>query len=192
MIYRIADIVNSRPLTYVPSDDTVQPLTPNHFLRLGPCNINSTLEMHPRLPRTETGVGLTRLWQRINKILDIYWEHFQHEYLAGFRERHTVTWRKSKGSRPSIPSPGDVVLVSEPHTPRSEWKIGIIDQVDKRQALANVIICKCGKTLDDPVTKTTVFRSIQQLYPLELINDHPLPLHVPYPRLPRRHTSPTT
>ncbi len=89
VLYRIADIVNGRPLTYVPSDDTVQPLTPNHFLRLGSCNINSTLEMHPRPPRTEMGASLTQLWHRINKILDIYWERFQHEYLAGLRERHS-------------------------------------------------------------------------------------------------------
>lgn len=34
-IYSMADTINSRPLTYVSSDEIISSLTPNHFLRLG-------------------------------------------------------------------------------------------------------------------------------------------------------------
>ena len=40
VLYQVADTINSRPITYVPSDEVVQALTPNHFLRLGGSNVN--------------------------------------------------------------------------------------------------------------------------------------------------------
>ncbi len=71
VLYRVMDIVNDHPLTYVPSDEIICPLTPDHFLRHGPANINVTLEMHPRPPRTETGKTLADQWRRLNHLLDI-------------------------------------------------------------------------------------------------------------------------
>ncbi len=184
VLFRVMDIVNDRPLTYVPSEEIIRPLTPNHFLRLGPANVNMTLEMHPRPPRTETGKLLADQWRKLNHMLDVYWERFRHEYLTSLRERHSVELKKTKGSLPIIPSPGDVVLVADPHAPRNEWVLGVIHQVDRRQAVAHVTTIKPGTLFDQSVQKTTLLRSITQLCPLELLQKQPLPRQVPYHHYP--------
>jgi len=46
VLHRVANIVNNRPLTYVPSDELFKPLTPNYFLKLGNCNVETSLEIN--------------------------------------------------------------------------------------------------------------------------------------------------
>ncbi len=175
VLYRIMDIVNDRPLTYIPSDELVKPLTPNQFLRLGPANVNTSFEINPKPPRTATGTEVITMWRQVERIMNNYWEMFRHQYLTSLRERHLVENKSKKGEKAYIPSVGDVVIVEEPNTPRGAWRMGVITQVDVRQALALV------KT-----QKGTLYRSIRQLYPLELKNTTPVPKAVPYPRLPRK------
>lgn len=42
---QIAKIINSRPLTLILSDKTVQVLTTNHFLCLGGSNVNTVVQV---------------------------------------------------------------------------------------------------------------------------------------------------
>ncbi len=65
----------------------------------------------------------------------------------------------------------DVVLIEELNAPRGFWQMGVISKVDKHQALALV------KCIDG-----TVYRSIRQLYPLEVVNETTVAQMVPYPR----------
>ena len=44
ILYQVMEIVNSRPLTYIPEEEVVELIMPNHFLRLGGEYVNTFLE----------------------------------------------------------------------------------------------------------------------------------------------------
>ncbi len=146
-MYCIMDIVNDRPLTYIPSTEIVKPLTPNHFLRLGPANVNTSLEVNPKPPRTVTGKDVTVMWTHMEGLLERYWSSFRHNYLTSLRERHRVENKQQKGAHAFLPTKGDVVLIEEPNAPRGSWRMGVISKVDKRQALA-LVKCIDGMSID--------------------------------------------
>ncbi|XP_065212895.1 uncharacterized protein LOC135840339 isoform X2 [Planococcus citri] len=152
-----SDIVNSRPLTYV-SDEPIQILTPNHFLKLGPTNINTDLgEPISKPPVSDTGAQLKQNWRYVSQVLDAYWESFKHDYLVSLLEKHRRTHPRKRGTSRFTPSVGDIVLIEEPHAPRADWTIGTITKLDRRQALAYV-----------RNNNKIIMRSIRQLYPLEV------------------------
>ncbi len=70
-LYRIMDIVNSRPLTYVSFDEMLMPLTPNHFLRLRN-DISSDLHMTVHCTDS-TAVHLVRECHCITGIVENFW-----------------------------------------------------------------------------------------------------------------------
>ena len=173
VIYRVMDIVNGRPLNYMFSDEILQALTPNHFLKLGPTNINLDIFPVEKPPVSATGADLLRDWHHICRVLDAYWDAFRSLYLTSLRERHVSKHPKKRGTPPFTPSVGDVVLVQEVSQPRGSWKIGVIKELDKRQALATV--------LSD---KKKIIRSIRQLYPLEVNCERSVPLSATNPPSP--------
>lgn len=68
VIAKVADVVNSRPLTYVSSEEVVKPLTPNDFLKLGPTNVNVELFPTPHPRMSDTGAQLLKNYHRINSL----------------------------------------------------------------------------------------------------------------------------
>jgi len=122
-LYSIADTVNSRPLTYVASDEILTPLTPNHFIRLRTNSANSGFSV--RNTRSDyTGRRVRELWERVNGVVENFWCVFHTSYLTSLRERHTISHRAVRGSLPLVPKVNDVVLVREHGVPRSQWKMG--------------------------------------------------------------------
>lgn len=162
-LYKIADIVNSRPLTYI-SDEVVEPLTPNHFVKLGPTNVNTSLALFVKPPLTNTGAHLIDKWATLIRILEGYWDAFKNLYLASLRERHTTHHPEKKGTSKFLPHIGDVVLIKDPGLPRAYWKMGRIEKLDHRQAVAHV-----------RQNKHLLLRSIRHLYPLEVADARPRP-----------------
>ena len=60
----IMDTINSRPLTYVSSDEVISVLTPNHFLRFRSCKSGKTMEIST--PRTDASAKkVIRLWEQV-------------------------------------------------------------------------------------------------------------------------------
>lgn len=163
VLYKIADILNGRPLTYVSADEVVEPLTPNHFVKLGPTNINVSLEPYAKPPLSTTGSNLMRKWNVLTRILDGYWDAFKNLYLLSLRERHMTHHKEKKGTAKFQPRVGDVVLIQENSMPRAYWKLGTIEKLDVRQAVAYV-----------RHKKDLLIRSIRHLYPLEVQRDKPV------------------
>ncbi len=163
VLHKVADIVNSRPLTYFSTEEVVEPLTPNHFLRFG-ANINVDLALNAHIPITKKGQESVTKWHLLSRMLDAYWEAFHHLYLKSLTERHVSHHPTKRSSVPFVPKMGDIVLFQETSPPRAEWPMGRILQLDRRAAIAYI---RWGLT--------TCIRPITRLNPLEIASDGPNP-----------------
>ena len=121
----ISGVINRRPLTR--ASDSLEEMTilsPAHFLY--PYNyISSSTTFLPPIP--DRGDFLRSTWRILRSTLDNFWDTFQKSYLCLLAQRQK--WKKS-----STPlRVGDVVLVSEPITPRERWKLGLITEIISKE-----------------------------------------------------------
>ena len=83
-----------------------------------------------------------------------YWKRWRSEYLLSLRERAEI---KNSGTRVSV---GEVVLI-EDITPRSTWKLGVIEKVFP--GCDNLV-----RSVNVRTNNGVICRPITRLYPLEL------------------------
>ena len=163
-IVEIEAIINSRPLSYVSSDDTEEALTPSHLL-VGrrilslPDNLN-----YLELDDFEiSDVSVQRRARYLNSVLNHFWKRWSKEYLLELRESHR---HQHKGkSCPSI-SVGDIVIVYDQDHPRGFWKVAKVEKMlsgkdSHVRGAALRVASRSGHS-------TTLQRPLQMLYPLEL------------------------
>lgn len=160
-LVQIENTINSRPLTYVSSEEILSPLTPNHFLKPGDVNVSTPMEISAE-SLSSNRANLISAWEKTKGVVEAFWEAFRSNYLLSLRERHCAIHHPPKGSLPFVPQKGDIVLIKEPSKTRINWKFGVVERTDKRKALAHV-----------RSNKKVLLRSINHLYPLELPS--PLP-----------------
>lgn len=112
-LIEIENIVNSRPLTYVPVDDEAAPaLTPNCFL------LGSTNGSKPMVLYDDSSAGLRNTWKTSQMLANVFWRKWLAEYLP------EIT-RRSKWFAPVRPiKVGDIVIVVDPRFPRNCWPKG--------------------------------------------------------------------
>ena len=114
----VESLVNSRPLTEVSSEvDDLEALTPNHFI-LGRAN--------PNLPPdtfVDKEISSRKRWRQAQVITTHIWRRWLREYLPTLMARKK--WCKDVTSL----KVGDLVLVTDPSTPRGSWPLGRIVQV---------------------------------------------------------------
>ncbi|CAA9994195.1 unnamed protein product, partial [Nesidiocoris tenuis] len=119
LLAQIEAILNSRPLCEL-SNDPAAPaaLTPAHFLTFG-----STLEALPA-PDVST-VPSNRLshYERVNWIVQHYWQRWSQEYLHGLQQR-----RKWTEQTPPLEKGALVVLMQERTRPLS-WPIAVVEEL---------------------------------------------------------------
>ena len=161
----VEGIINSRPLSYVSSDDLEEPLTPAHLL-IGRRILN--------LPDTAASTGdtgddnfevssqeLNTRVHNLNSALSQFWNRWREEYLLQLRERYSS---KNNSGLPRTPIQGEVVLVHDENHPRTMWRLGRVSEVitssDGHVRGASVEV-KTSKKLN------TIRRPISHLYPLE-------------------------
>lgn len=128
-------IVNSRPLTYIPLDNTEQEaLSPNQFLLYGTQGINQP--GRDMLVDTTTLRDSRKLAQHL---VDTLWKRWVHEYLP------TLT-RRTKWFRPVRPiKPGDLVIVVEKGR-RNGWLRGrVVEVVKERDGQVRKAMVKTSK-----------------------------------------------
>lgn len=118
LVIEVENIVNSRPLTYLPLDSVEsEALTPNHFL-FG----TSSGAKQACVNVSESQKNLRDTLSGIQRQLDKFWERFLIEYLPVIR-------RQPKWFTESKPlQVGDLVLVVDGGK-RSEWVRGKVVQV---------------------------------------------------------------
>ena len=94
LVIEVKAVLNSRPLTYVSSEDVEEPLTPSHLLvgyqilTLPDLSISDDPDYSPE--------GLTRRMSHLSRTLQHFWNCWKKEYLLELREFHRT--REDKGS----------------------------------------------------------------------------------------------
>ena len=117
-------ILNSRPLSYVSSEDIEEPLTPSHLL-VG----YRVLSLPDPMMSTTSGnledTATRRDSTRRMKTVDDFWKRWRTEYLLGLREAHRHLQTPRGGM--SDAAVGDIVIVHDEKSPRGVWKLGRIE-----------------------------------------------------------------
>ncbi|XP_064629340.1 uncharacterized protein LOC135488626 [Lineus longissimus] len=133
----VESIINSRPIT-VASDNPneSEALTPNHLL---------ILQTDPELPPGEfvkKDLYVRQRWRQIQHLTEVFWRRWRQEYVLLLQERQK--WLQPRRNM----SVNDIVLITD-NTPRNQWPMGRIIQVDEDdKGLVRVVHVK---------TKTSVF-----------------------------------
>lgn len=166
-VIEVEAIVNSRPLTYVSTEDVEEPVTPSHLIagrRLmslpdGPYNRDiddDAIIEH---------ATLTKRMIHLSKVLDHFWRRWTKEYLLELREVHRLASNRSKSATPRI-SVGDIVLVQDTDRPRGFWRLARVEKLisgtDGQVRGASVRLHSSGRQ------HTHLQRAVQCLYPLEV------------------------
>ncbi|XP_075150659.1 uncharacterized protein LOC142224757 [Haematobia irritans] len=113
MFIEIENVVNSRPLVYVPLDeDSSEALTSNHFL------LGSSSGMKPLISCDDAGITLKQNWRISQQYANIFWRKWVLEYLP------TLTCRTKWHEKQKPLQQGDLVIVVDPSLPRNVWVRG--------------------------------------------------------------------
>ena len=163
VLVEVERTLNSRPLTYVSSDDPEEPLTPSHLMygRRILSLPEVTGNRQASLDHTVSSEDLPRRRKYLGLLLEHFWRRWNRESVKELRNLH----RQKSRPRSSISvSEGDVVTVFEDNLPRSQWKLGRVEQLihgadDQSRAAVVKVIGKSGR----PVTMK---RPVQKLFPL--------------------------
>ena len=166
ILVEVEAVLNSRPLTYVSTEDYEEPLTPFHLLtgyRLINLPDFSNSEEDPDYIGTTDPVTLTRRMKHLNTILNHFWRCWKREYILELRETHRFASRAGTASRPV--HIGDIVMVFDKDHPRAFWKMGRIESLksgDDGLVRGAWVCVRSGNT------STILNRPIQHLFPLEV------------------------
>ena len=164
-------IVNSRPLSYLSTEDIEEPLTPSHLLigrrvlNLPDGNLHCGLIEGNDMEFTHE--SLNRRMDHLNKTLNHFWKRWKNEYLLQLRECHR--YGPKTDVKGNTLSEGDVVLIHSDSKLRGFWKLGRVQRLVKgddghvRGAILKVP-SRTGQT-------TILRRPLKCLYPLE-VNSH--------------------
>ena len=158
--------LNSRPISYLSSEDFEEPLTPSHLLIgrrvITLPDVVVTREEDPDFKDTDTRVDLNRRMRYLSLVMVTFWKRWRSEYLTALRERHA--YDPGLGKPPSKVAVGDVVLIYDPDRPRTIWRMGkvetLLEGADGAARGASLRVMSGSKS-------AVLRRPIQHLYPLE-------------------------
>ena len=129
VLVEVEGTVNSRPLTYVSSDDDPEePLTPRHLMYGR--RILSLPEVignrQASIVHTVSSEDLPRRREYLGLLLEHFWRRWSRDYVTELRNMH----RQKSRPRSSIAvSEGNVVTVFEDNLHRSQWTLGRVEQL---------------------------------------------------------------
>ncbi|XP_059053907.1 uncharacterized protein LOC131848156 [Achroia grisella] len=110
---QIEACLNSRPLSRIDSEqDTINVLTPGHFLIGGPLLAPTDYNFE------RSNISNLRRWQLVQRLTQDFWRRWSQEYLTRFLHRYRWSHQKPE------PDVGDVVLVKEDDLPPCRWLLG--------------------------------------------------------------------
>ncbi|XP_037040000.1 uncharacterized protein LOC119077000 [Bradysia coprophila] len=169
-LWEVVNIVNSRPLTYVPIDNRDdEVLTPNHFI-LGSSNGHLAPGEFPFEEKS-----LSKAWRRSQELTNMFWRRWIKEYLP------TLTCRTKWFPKAKPIEPGDVVILVDEKNARNSYPRGVVLHTlpDKhgqvRQAtvrVAEVIPDTFGRTtIDAPVRYSIKTRPVAKLAVLDVLSE---------------------
>lgn len=119
VLTQIEACLNSRPLSPLSPDcSDFQPLTPAHFL------IGQSLMTLPDHNYTEAKEGRLSKFQKLQKIVQHFWQRWSKEYISEMQVRSK--WKKNF---PNLIQPGVIVLIKEDNLPPLKWQLGVVELV---------------------------------------------------------------
>ena len=166
-LVEVEAIVNSRPLTYISSDDVEEPLTPSHLL-VGRRLLSLPDDLCYIVDKddeefTVTEDTLRKRAKNLNNVLNHFWTRWAKEYL---QELHNAHRYPSKRPQSSTVREGDVVVVQDPDLPRGFWKVArVTGLIIGRDGLHRGAVLRVAARGEQA---TTLRRPLQLLYPLEI------------------------
>ena len=138
----VEKILNDRPLTRMGSDPRDEtPLTPNHLLLLRRNCSESQMDHDDN--------SIQRRWKTVQRIANVFFERFVSEYIPTLQSRSK--WTSAKDNLVV----NDVVLVMDDDSPRGQWPLGLVVNVEKsNDGLVRAAEVRAkGKIKRRPVTK---------------------------------------
>ena len=165
VVAEVEMILNSRPLSYISSEDTEEPLTPSHLL-LGRrvMNLPDVSVADDYDPESLTTQGeLTRRMKQFNGVLQGFWKRWKCEYLLELREAHRHYQLSHNVTEPI--AVGDVVIVHDDQ-PRGQWRLAIVQRL--LRGIDGEVRSASVKTQSKKGRSQILKRPIQKLYPLEV------------------------
>ena len=164
--------LNSRPLSFVSSEDVEEPLTPSHLLcghRIQSLPDHSSSEEETPYEVSISHRDLTKRMKYLGKILSDFWKRWRSEYLIELREAHRHPNLQGGVKMPI--NTGDIVVVHDENLPRGLWKLGRVGELivgaDGNIRSAEVQVSSRG------IRPATLRRPIRRLYPLEFSAKRP-------------------
>ncbi|XP_068723639.1 uncharacterized protein [Montipora capricornis] len=165
ILVEVEGTLNSRPVTFVSSDDVEEPLTPFHLIYgRGILSLpDVTRNREASLSQAVSSDDMPRRRKYLQLLLEHFWKSWSREYVTELRNLHRQKSRPEKSISISV---GDVVTLFEDNLPRSQWRLGRVEQLipssdDNCRAAVVRVITKTGRP-------GTVKRPIQKLFPLEV------------------------
>ncbi|XP_075157823.1 uncharacterized protein LOC142231089 [Haematobia irritans] len=140
----VENILNSRPLTYVPLDSwESEALTPNHLL------IGSSSGIRERVNVDRNGSALSKMFRTSSAIADTFWKRWVREVLPCLTRR--TKWH---GEVESTINVNDIVIIVDERTKRNTWTKGVV--IDVHRGKDGVVRSAVVKTENGIVTRPTV------------------------------------
>uniref|UniRef100_A0A1I7VVR1 DUF5641 domain-containing protein n=1 Tax=Loa loa TaxID=7209 RepID=A0A1I7VVR1_LOALO len=133
LIVEIEGVLNAWPLIYANSDDCYI-IRPIDFIHPSVSLIIPTVDDEQdefKPGNFDTRERIIKYWLGTFKVLDIFWETWERDYLTSFRERNQKEHVNSKGAEDHKLREDEIVLVDEPETPRGLWKSARIKELRK-------------------------------------------------------------
>ena len=187
VLAEVEAVLNSRPISYVSSDDLEEPLTPSHLLtghRLLSLPDHPAEEEDPDFEITPSTI--TRRMRHLSTVKTKLWDRWRDEYLHELREHHRQL-RTTKGVHRPVQE-GEVVVIYEDTLPRGMWRLGKVEKLisgnDGNVRAAQLKVhSKEGRT-------RLVNRPIQHLHPIEVREEEAVPPDSSEKELTPRPTGP--
>ncbi|XP_044166607.1 uncharacterized protein LOC122950686 [Acropora millepora] len=128
ILVEVEGTLNSRPLTFVSSDDVEEPLTPLHLIYgRGILSLHDfTRNREASLSQAVSSGDLPRRRKYMQLLLEHFSKRWSREYVAELRNLHRHKFRPERSI--SI-SDEDVVTLFEDNLPRSQWRLGRVEQL---------------------------------------------------------------
>ena len=166
MVTEIEANLNSRPLTYVSSEDLEEPLTPAHLLTGRRLIVLSDLFIQDDDDNYDAPTSheeITRRVRHVSLTMSKFWKRWKDEYLTGLRKSHRLM--QVHGSNGKFVAISDLVLVQNEKQPRLLWRMGKVEDLIKGEdnIIKGAVVC-----VQSGGGTTILRRPVQKLYLLEL------------------------
>ncbi|XP_050746280.1 uncharacterized protein LOC127012102 [Drosophila biarmipes] len=145
LLIQIEGLLNSRPLC-APSDHSLNPLTPSHFLTGQP------LTSVPEPSFLDVNINRLQHWRQLQAKVQGFWKRWNLEYLSTLQPR--TKWHQDA---PNV-AVDTLVVLKEPNQPPSKWMLGRVTEVHPGQdQRVRVVTVKTAKGIyKRPITKIAV------------------------------------